>query len=271
MALGEDIGDYGYLAEWRQGDYSLDVGGFLFGGPSTSGFAYDPEESIEGIVGLVLITQTCDIVRVTAQRYYVTVCPLIRLTEAEAKEVATGRRPYLASVENAQALVFADFRRPFSVSKDLLRGWVRQPGFSTEVKRTEFSFALERKFGQFAFPDEFDLAFKKFKDRVWSRHDKAESLPGKIYRSIDQIRFRISPNWEADDREVSVIVVLHPPELHQATMAEILHELATQFDNVALPPNYRWAFSKFLAQTAAYLTAKDILESQAGDFNFLCN
>ena len=105
------------LEAWRQGDFASDAGGFLFAKPPAGGYPYDAKELTEGIVGLVIISQTCDIVRRTGGRHYVAVCPLITVDEAE--------------VENAGETVFADLRRIMSVHKDLLRAWVRHEGFSS--------------------------------------------------------------------------------------------------------------------------------------------
>ncbi|MDD9744762.1 MULTISPECIES: hypothetical protein [Marinovum] len=266
----ENEDDYAFLSEWRQGDFSLNVGGFLYAEASTDGELYDAREIREGVLGLVVISQTCDIVRRTGGRHYVAVCPLIKLEPQEIKEVHKGRKPYLSVVENVEDGVFADLRRPFSVDKDLLRGWARLDGFSSEASRARFSSALERKFGQFAFPDEFDSAFKNFKDRVWSRHDKTDSPPGKVYRSIHQIRFRVLPNWESPEKTLAVIAILLPAADREVDVQVISAELSEQLAKVKLPDGYRWDEPPFVAQTADSLTATDILQSHRGDFDFLC-
>ena len=181
----ENTDDYAFLSEWRQGDYSLDVGGFLYAGVSSGGESFDARESGDGVRGLVVISQTCDIIRRTGGRHYATVCPLIKITPKEVKEARKGRKPYLSVVGNVDEGFFADLRKPFSVDKDLMRGWERYDGFSTVLARSKFSSRLEH-FGRFAFPDEFDAAFKNFKDRVWSRHDKTDS-------STDQWPSNIGP------------------------------------------------------------------------------
>ena len=266
----ENEDDYAFLGEWRQGDYSLNVGGFLYAEVSTDGELFDAREVREGVLGLVVISQTCDIVRRTGGRCYVAVCPLIKLAPEEVKEVHKGRRPYLSVIENVDDGVFADLRKLFSVDKDLLRQWTRCDGFSSETARARFSSALERKFGQFAFPDDFDAAFKSFKDRIWSRHDKTDSPPGKVYRSIQQIRFRVLPSWEAEDKILAVIAVLLAAEAREVSIEVISKEIAEQLAKVELPAGYSWDEPQFIAQTADSLTATDILQSQRGDFDFLC-
>lgn len=259
------------LGDWRQGDFALRVGGFLFAAVSdNSTEAFDAEESDEGIVGLVVISQSCDIVRRTSGRHYVAVCPLVRRNEDEISQIRKGRRPYLVDVENTEADVFSDLRRVMSVSKDLLRTWVRHEGFQSEETRIRFALALERKFGQFAFPDEFDTTVKNFKERVWRRHDSEDSPPGKVYRSLAQIRFRAAPDWRAEKKQITVLAILVKPNKREDSQDKITSELEEQLNKVKWPPGYEWTEPKFVLADASYFSAEDILTSQRADFDFLC-
>lgn len=278
------------LTHWRQGDFALDVGGFLFaepvsdetsanqgneGGVSDAVVAedlrFDTAETIDGILGMVAVSQTCDIVRRTGGRHYVTICPLIRISESEARDVRSGRRPYYAPIELAPEGAFADLRRVMSAHKDLLRTWDRYDGFSGEPARRRFAAALERKLGQFAFPDEFDAAIKRLKERVWSRHDKTGSPLGAVYRSLDQIRFRCFPSWEAAPRRITIIAVLHPPERREASVEEVGDELKNCISRITWPVDYDWDQPSLILATADDLTARDMMTSQRGDFDFLCS
>ena len=154
------------LKHWRQGDFALDVGGFLFANPAKSGRKFVAGEITENVVGLVIISQSCDIVRRTGGRDFLAVCPLVKIPEEQLSAIRKGRRPYFTDIENADENVFADLRRVMSVHKDVVQTWERQAGFKSEDGHRRFAAALERKFGQFAFPDEFDEAIKKFRERV---------------------------------------------------------------------------------------------------------
>lgn len=154
------------LTQWHQGDFALGVGGFLFAGLAEGDELFDAEETTDNVIGLVAISQTCDIVRRTGGRDFVTVCPMVDVPAAQLTDVQKGRKPYFADIEHAGRTVFADLRRVMSVHKDLVKTWKRQTGFS-DAGRLRFAAALERKFGQFAFPDDFDQAIKGFRNRVW--------------------------------------------------------------------------------------------------------
>ncbi len=260
------------LLEWKQGDFALNVGGFLFANSSVDDEFFDAEEETDDIVGLIIVSQTCDIVRRTGGRHFVTVCALTKRPKNEVKEVLSGRRPYFAVVDNTEDTVFADLRKIMSVSKDLLRTWKRHEGFSTEAGRVKFANSLERKFGQFAFPDDFDQAMRTFKQRVWKRHDKADSLPGKVYRSLLQIRFKAEPDWSAPNKKIRVLAIMREPEYREVGRTEITEELEASLAKVLLPEGYSWldVDLKFILATAKNLTAADFLSSRRADFDFLC-
>lgn len=258
------------LKHWRQGDFALEVGGFLYAGIAEGNEPFQAEVTYDDIVGHIVISQTCDIVRRTGGRYFVAACPLVKVNEQNLSEIRKGRRPYFTDVENTDEEVVADLRRVMSVHKDVLQTWERQSGFSNDMTRLRFAAALERKFGQFAFPDDFDRAISKFRQRVWSRHTKPGSEPGAVYRSLYQIRFRADPDWSAEVREISVIVIMNDEENREADDTSIRNELDDIHEEIEWPNGYTWAEPKFICGTAKNFTAEDILSSQRGDFDFLC-
>ena len=258
------------LKHWRQGDFALGVGGFLYASMAEGDNLFDAEETTDNIVGLAVISQTCDIVRRTGGRSFVAVCPLIKVPVEELSAIRKGRRPYFTDVENVDEDVFADLRRIMSVHKDILQTWERQAGFKDDITRLRFAAALERKFGQFAFPNDFDKATKEFRERVWSRHAKPKSEPGKVYRSLVQIRFSAEPNWAAEKREVKVVAIMKEIDSCEVARAVIYKELDSILSKIEWPNGYEWGVPNFILGTAKDLTAKDIILSQRGDFDFLC-
>lgn len=67
------------LGNWRQGDFTFDAGGFLYASPAEGDEHFDAAETTKKIVGLVAISQTCDIVQRTGGRHFVAVCPLVKV------------------------------------------------------------------------------------------------------------------------------------------------------------------------------------------------
>lgn len=188
--------DQNPLCEWCQGDYALDVAPFIALIPLDEENGYVIGETFEHIRGVVIISQTCDIVRESGERYHVAGCALVERPEEEASLIQNGRRPHLVPVELAPPNTYADLSKPVAIDKTLLALWKREVGFSTDEKRHKFGFAISRKFGNFAFPDEFDMAVGHLKKQAWKRHETDTEL-GRIYRSIREIRFCCAGGWDA--------------------------------------------------------------------------
>lgn len=272
MANHADLEQAERLPEWCQGDYALNVGGHLYAHVPAppSEFQYDAEELTDGIVGLIVVSQTCDIIN-PGGGHCVTVCPLIKHNEGEAKSVQKGYRPSLVALEHPPAPnVFADLSRVMAVSKELLCRWERRIGFSDPRQQRRFAAALERKFGRFAFPDDIDRALKSFKERVWQRHDKAESKAGRVYRSFREIRLRSAPSWNAKHKEIALLFIQHDEARREATGAEIQEELKETLEKINLPEGYKWSNPKYEMATAQDFRASDLYESQPLDFEYLC-
>lgn len=257
------------LQQWRQGDYALDVGGFLFAEIAEEARAFDAHEASDEVAGLVVISQTCDVVRLTDDKRYVAVSPLVAKASGQWKQIASGRYPSLTSLEHAPEGMYVDLARIMSVSKQLLASWDRHPGFTAPERAIRFAAAIERKMGRFAFPDDFDKATKPFQDRVRERHSKPDSPIGKIYRSIDQLRFLASPHWEAEAVEITMLAVLHPNDKRFASDEDIRAELDAACKGINWPARYQWAEPAFYLATADDLRGSDILNSQLADFEYL--
>ncbi|MEM9571549.1 MAG: hypothetical protein AAF996_08785 [Pseudomonadota bacterium] len=263
------------LGSWQQGDFALEVGGFIFAArPDEDDLLEDANQKLavreteDQIVGAVIVSQTCDIVQMRGTLDVVQICPLVFRSQAAQKEIAKGRRPSLAIIENSPPGTYADLSRIMSVTKDLLVSWQRHSGFDDARSRLKFAAALERKFGRFAFPDDFNASMVDFQKRVWSKHDKKSDL-GAIYRSIRQIRFRSAPDWTAERKEIAMIAILEEPNEMTVDRDTIRQELVAQIDKIELSDGYRWGHPKFVLLSLSELSAQELLESQPADFDFL--
>jgi hypothetical protein len=79
--------------EWEQGDYTLSIRSF----PVVDDLE-DGELVLGGdpVAGVVVVTQTCDIVNTAAGKEHVVLCPLVELSEASIDAVRKGRTPAAA-------------------------------------------------------------------------------------------------------------------------------------------------------------------------------
>jgi hypothetical protein len=91
------------LNEWRQGDLALDESWFVHVGdpaePLTDASAEAGAEGLQAltseVAGLVVVTQTCDVVRTCLTRPYVEVSPLVPMRADDLLAVQRGRRTAL--------------------------------------------------------------------------------------------------------------------------------------------------------------------------------
>jgi hypothetical protein len=199
------------LSAWRQGDCVLGSQWFAFrvdpSRPLTDA-ARDAAEAAVDLVevevsGFAVLTQTCDIVRASADRPFIEVCPLVEVSTDVLLEIKKARRPsyaFIPALENRRLV--ADLDRVMTVEKSVVVQWARVPGWTSDVELRAFSQALGRKRVRFAFPDDFVALVKPLQDRLIEKHGK-NSIEGRALRELREIRVAASPSWDHD--EVSVM------------------------------------------------------------------
>ena len=163
------------LQAWRQGDVSLDVGlEFLHfadlsrpHSPASAQVAEElahdreaieagPTPVLDAVRGVVMLSQTCDVVRGCRNRPFVEVAPLIEVPGRWVEEIRRLKRPAFAYVPaTVGECLVADLDRTMTVEKAIVAGWTRISGWETDDDLRDFARALARKRSRFAFPDDF--------------------------------------------------------------------------------------------------------------------
>ncbi|WP_422365678.1 hypothetical protein [Pelagibius sp.] len=275
----DESDEFSGLNEWRQGDYVDDIDGFTFFEPPEGGSDL-PYTAIEmshvndrQVIGLVLISQTCDIVinpNNDPDRSYVTASPLVKLDPSALGDMQRGASAKFARIEHhTEELVAADLGCTMCISKRLLLGWTRHRGFNEEQSRIRFGKAVERKFGRFAFPDDFAKAFQKFHKHVRSKHSNPNSPLANIYRSIREIRVRAAPRWDAPHKTLAVFIVLQDQSRMLVSAEQVRTEIHEQLSKVVLPEGYEKNKPFEFVDDARGFEAQMIYESQPLDFEIL--
>lgn len=195
------------MAAWRQGDCVLGEHWFvhrfdpslpLSTSSRTAAADSDVDLAEEQVAGLVVITQTCDIVRSCADRPYVEVCPLVAVDAAVLRQVQRGYRPVYASIPAlADGELVADLERTMTVEKPVVARWERVPGWNTDAEARNIAAALARKRARFAFPDDFAEFMRRLVERLTGKHDKI-TTEGNALRALSEIRVHAAPTWDAD-------------------------------------------------------------------------
>lgn len=197
------------LQEWRQGDLALEESWFVHVGNGSlplSDAATGADAGLQAltseVVGLVIVTQTCDIVRDCTTRPYIEVAPLVRVSDADLKQMKRGRRPAYATLPAVEKeLLVADLDRVMTVEKSIVAAWKRTPGFTQDEDGRAFAQALARKRVRFAFPDDFNEIVRNLHSRLGDKHDK-NSDEGRGLRGLREIRVCAAPSWDAGTTEI---------------------------------------------------------------------
>ncbi len=259
------------LANWQQGDFALNCGEFFFRDVT------EPNDEAgdvfaEEVLGLTVISQTCDILRDPERTpvKYATVCPLVKINKAGLSQVGKGQAPRYGLIANAPEGVVVDFSRTMSVSKALLVGWERNRGCQTEKEQLEFSRSLERFFGRFAFPDAFNESVHSLRSAITKRYQK-ESGFGKAVRSIQELRVFPYGNWnDSEDVSISFVVVLKEEnEREVVCLEEISREIKAKIDEIKWVEPFRSHEHGIRLATLSDLTATEYVNSYPLDLNAL--
>jgi hypothetical protein len=203
----------GLLAVWRQGDVVLQEEGFVHLADLACPLTEEAEAAqaavasgtdepqIAGIYtavpGVVVLTQTCDIVRSCRERPFVEVAALMEVEEARLRETRKAllvNRAYVPGI--ADRRLVADLDRVMTVEKAVLARWPRTPGYSTEAEARAFGEALGRKRTRPAFPDDFFAAMTRLQRRIRDKHGRSSS-EGRLLEALREIRIHASPSWDA--------------------------------------------------------------------------
>lgn len=215
----------GALLHWRQGDAVLEEVPFFLHladirrplTPASRALAAEetPAEGADGLagvatglLGIVVASQTCDIVRPCRTRPFIEVCALAKVSEQELEDVRRLRRPAYAFLPGLSHLrLVADLDMTMTVEKSVLAALRRVEGCRTDAERRAFADALARKRARFAFPDDFVSAMKKVKQRLKERHGR-ETTEGATARALMEIRVLAVPDWDAADVALTFLFIL---------------------------------------------------------------
>lgn len=207
------------LSVWRQGDVSLGSFDFFHAGDTSKplteqcatlgsfwnrifAWSFRRTRRLQPVCtkvrGLVLISQTCDIVRFCTERNFLEVAPLFEVDEEELEGIRKARRPQFAYIPGvAQRRLVADLDRIMTIEKAAAATWDRTEGCKTDQDFREFAQALTRKRARFAFPDDFERkVVVDLKKRIREKYGK-NSDEGEALRALHEIRVTATPSWDA--------------------------------------------------------------------------
>ncbi|WP_419183633.1 hypothetical protein [Scytonema hofmannii] len=262
------------LKEWCQGDCVLGEYWFIqrFNPqrPLTSDSADVAQENTDlvesEVKGFVVVTQTCDIVRSSADRPFVEVVPLVEVNEQLLYEIQKSRRPQFAYIPGVAELnLVADLDRVMTVEKAVVTQWERKVGCRSDEEIRALVQALARKRVRFAFPDDFGRFAKKLQTRMQDKHDK-ESAEGEALRTLREIRVRAAPSWNAPKVQLMFWFIRNE---EQVQFGELKWDQLLEKWLQLLPESERFQSVEGLVVSLEDMTAKDYVESDPLDLDHL--
>lgn len=257
------------LQDWQQGDCVLGQEWFVHRADPDcvlADGAVQEELVAMDVRGLVVLSQSCDVVRDCATRHYVEVAPLVELEASKVREVKLGKRPrygFIPALEGDRLV--ADLDRTMTVEKPVLVGWEKVRGCRTDKESRDFAQALSRKRARFAFPNEFTGWAAPLIERLSDKHNR-NSREGRALRALREVRVRAVPDWNAPGIELMFwfIPLDDAPDFEGASWGEYLKAWLD-----LIPPNERFRVINGQVATLDDLTARDYVESDMLDLDHL--
>ena len=213
---------------WRQGDafvgegltfvHVADLAKPLTGNASLEAEAgFETDQSLASIAtkipGVVVISQTCDLIRSAADRSYAQIAALRTVEKSFLKEVQRGFRPRFAFIPGLEAYsLVADLDAIMTVEKSVLTGIAKEyfvRGLSDDTQVRDFAECISRRFSRFAFPDDFAAAVGPLQAYIRAKHNK-QSDDGHMLRAIREIRVAATPAWDATNPRIEFLFVCNP-------------------------------------------------------------
>jgi hypothetical protein len=216
------------LDEWRQGDLAFEAIKLPI-------VALDGQEPLwQEIVaahGVVVISQSCDIIRDVELRPYIQVAGLVPATDGEiAKAIRkeTPSRIHLDCLLKRNLLI--DLDAVATVHKSVVATWKRTAGCASDEERRSVAAGLARHRQRFAFPDSFNELVRPVRNWVESKRSKDGPF-GNFVRAIFEMRVHCD-NWDKPAELTFLIIVNHMPAEDEFTewakAAKTLEQKATR-------------------------------------------
>jgi hypothetical protein len=208
------------------------------GGEPLANIAYAVE-------GLVVTTQTCDVVRSCMERALVQVAALVQVDGITLEETKRGFRPRYGFVPGVEALrLVADLNAIMTIDKAVLTqtsAGKRVRGCPADGDQRQFAEALSRNLSRFAFPDDFVTAVKPVQKRIVEKHGKATrdrkgnpTNEGDLLLKLSEIRVSCLPSWGATDNELAFYFIFESRADIPANAEAIVEGLMQKFKPVGI-------------------------------------
>lgn len=170
----------------------------------------DPEGGVEYLDtphGVVLISQTCDLVQV-GTKSRVLVAPLVACTKAELSEIRKGQRPLRVLVGSTLDRV-ADLERMTTIPRNTLSGarvLDRTLKEQSGKAAGELAARIGRAFSRFAFPNGVHETFRKLQRKITEGYTRQSQFAA-VLKRVEEFRVECD-DWNRPGRELMISVIV---------------------------------------------------------------
>ena len=217
------------------------------------------------VLGFVVLTQTCDIVRSSYERPFIEVAPLVKIDDKSfVDQVRRLQRPAFAYVPSVANIgLVADLDRVMTIEKGVLANWKgRKQGCKTDQESREFARAIARKRLRFAFPDDFVQCANRFRQHVLAKHNRLSEV-GSHLRTLSEIRVGAAPSWTHDTVNLTFwFIKERDPTNFDPNWSTQIAQWIEYFD-----AGGRFKVENAIACSLADITARDYIDSDVLDFD----
>lgn len=259
----------------RQGDV-IDAGAIAWLASPSASLTAQSAEAGQGDIScvvaeadrLVVVSQTCDIVRDCSQRPFVLLARVITLDEPAAGEARRGHRPRFAALPGLGADAFADLDLLIAIEKSVFLDTETTRALSDNSAQRRFGVAVGRVFSRFAFPDDLVVALRGLVSRVRQKHAR-NSSEGRALEMVEDIRITGSPSWDAD--AIDVFITFAPgtrAEANEVTSDDEWDQLVDDWLRHTEPFGVVRSIDGAMIPLDE-LSAREYLESDALDLDYL--
>lgn len=163
--------------------------------------------------GVVVVSQTCDVVQVSASKANLIVAPIIEAPDsnlvANARRGRSPLRIFLKGCGPAGTDLVADLQHSVSVPKTFLLGSEllgRTASYDHDQEARNLSVVIGRAFSRFAFPDEVQASLSKFLRKTRDKAGTSGPL-GRVLDWIDPLRVS-ADQWNNPGRHLRIYVIV---------------------------------------------------------------
>jgi hypothetical protein len=197
------------LDAWRQGDVALvplELPALVLDGEEIIWQAIDAPH------GVVILSQSCDIIKHVDHRPYVQVAGLVPANDGEIAKAArkeTPSRIHLTCLDDKGLLI--DLDAVATVHKAVVATWQHTPGCGSDEERRRVAAGIARHKQRFAFPDRFNEVVVR-SVRRWIEDKRSKASPqGNFVRAMHEVRV-LCDDWDAPTELTFLVIVNHFPD-----------------------------------------------------------